>query len=400
MTFEQRISILAFGLILGGVAPAVAEDPDVTEILTKADEATKALDEVTYDGKYFGEGPPEVVAQMGRVEAHVKAKEPKRGILSGLFGGSQDPIHVEGVVHLPGSDEGLPFTIACDGKHVYRIEPSAKVFFEGELPKAEQMLRRAMPVYMREFLHPTPFSDELKGTAKYEGTKEIGGVPCDVVYVVYENKSESRWCFGQKDSLPRRVERIFEEGGVKGATVQEVHNLNPKPRLTPADFRLSAPKGFETREFEEQQDNLLPIGSSAPAFELKTPEGKTVTLADLKGHVVLLNFWANYSGPAKLAMGPMQKLSKEFSGKPVAIFGVHCWESSDDPLALMRERGYDYPVLLKGDKAAEDFKLKNIPAFFVISAEGKILHATVGYRPGKEQEISKVIQAALETVEK
>ena len=65
----------------------------------------------------------------------------------------------------------------------------------------------------------------------------------------------------------------------------------------------------------------------APEFSLSTPEGKTITLAQLRGKVVFLNFWATWCPPCRLEMPAMERLHKEFKDQGLAIFAVDIKES-------------------------------------------------------------------------
>ena len=107
----------------------------------------------------------------------------------------------------------------------------------GELPGAQGLLRDAFQlIWMREFLHPTPFSDELNGDSrKYEGKKKIGDSECHVIHVVYSGgQGEARWYFGTKDNLPHRVDRLF--GG--GARVLELTKLDTSPEFKEGHFKV------------------------------------------------------------------------------------------------------------------------------------------------------------------
>ena len=143
---------------------------------------------------------------------------------------------------------------------------------------------------------------------------------------------------------------------------------------------------------------MLKIGTSAPDFALKTPGGEKVSLAGLRGNVVVLDFWATWCGPCKMAMPGVQRLHEKFAGKPVRIFGVNCWERDGDPVQFMKDKKYTYGLLLEGDDVAEKFKVRAIPTFYVIDRAGKIAYAGF-YKPGHEDELTAVIEKALKQPE-
>lgn len=403
---RQLVLLMAAGVV--GVSLGLrAEDPekaDAKEILKKADDATKAVTEVTYDAEFHGKG--EIADRIPKVKGKVMAMEAKKGLIGSMFGGGGDYMRFEGKVQAPGADEAIDFESACDGKKIYSINRAQKTFTVGSYPEALRLINMGLqqpPLLMLEFIHPTPFSDEIKAkSAKHEGIKKIGDVECDVIFVKYQNDSETRWAFGREDHLPRRCERIVSnrDGEKLGSTILTVMNLNTNPGLSADAFRLEAPKGFETKAYERgsggnDAPTLLSKGSKAPNWELKTPEGKTVSLKDQQGQVVVLAFWATYSGPSKLSMPGIQKLSEEFKDDKVKVWGINCWERGGDPVEYMKKKNYTFGLLVDGDQAAEKYRLNNLPAFYVIGRDGKVVYSSVGFLKDKDKEISKAVKEAL-----
>ncbi len=402
MAFMKRY--FAAVVVVCALSPLARADdkdkPNVKEILKKADEATKALTEVSYEAEYHGEG--EISEREPKVRGKAMLMEAKKGLIGSMLGGGGDFMRFEGKLQGPGMDEEIAFECAYDGKKVYAIDPAQKVFTQGKYPEAQRLMRGGRALLMLEYIHSTPFSDEINAkSAKHEGVKKVGNVECDVIYVIYQENLEARWFFGKEDHLPRRVERIIknEDGEDQGARVLIVKNLNTKPGLSPDSFRLEAPEGFKTKEFEgggggDDAPSLLAKGSKAPDWELKTPADETVSLKGQKGKVVVLAFWATYSGPSKLAMPGIQKLSEEFKGDKVKVWGINCWERGGDPVEYMKKKGYTFGLLVDGDKVAEKYRLNNLPAFYVIGGDGKVAFASVGFLKDKDKEIAKAVKEA------
>ncbi|HKQ49221.1 MAG TPA: redoxin domain-containing protein [Phycisphaerae bacterium] len=397
---KLRWLCMAF-LMAGLTLPTRADDedePDVPAILKAVDSATKALTEVSYDAEFHAEG--ENAEQYPLVKGKVELREAKKGLIGSMFGGGANLLHFKGKFQPPGSEEELQFESACDGKNVYAIDFAQEVFTQGKYPEASRILAPGLRLYMQEYVHATPFSDEINAkSAKHESVKKVGDVECDVIYVVYSEGVEARWFFGKKDHLPRRVERMdfSEEGELKAALILVVKNLDTKPGLSDAAFRLDAPEGYKSKEFEAgggEAAALLPKGSAAPDWELKTAEGETVSLTEQKGKVVVLAFWATHSGPSKLSMPGIQKLHDEFKSKPVLVWGVNCWESRD-PVQYMKKKGYTFGLLMDGDKVADKYRLNNLPAFYVIDGEGKIAYGSLGFLKDKDKELAKAVEEAL-----
>lgn len=393
-------------LALTLVFPAIsrADDPDVKEILQAADDATKEVKGVAYEAEFFGEGSQ--ADDLPHIKGKVKMKKPKSSVLGDILrGAGSPPMRAEGTMKR-GNSEEMSFKVATDGKLAYSIDDEHKTITKGEISDAGRLLRSGGALLMREFAHPTPFSDELRGESKHEGIKKIGDQDCDVIYVTYSGgQGEARWYFSKEDHLPRRVDRISKRGDDVGSSVTVVTNLEVDPEFAKGTFRLKTPEGYKEKDFEgaEQQEEeaprLLAAGKPAPDFELQTADGKTVSLKELRGSVVVLDFWATWCGPCRIAMPGVQKLHEQFKDKPVKVFGVSCWEKpGGDPAKFMKDKKYTYGLLIKGDNVADKYKVTGIPTFYIIDTEGKIAHAAT-FKPGHEKELAEVIKKAMKNTD-
>jgi len=120
----------------------------------------------------------------------------------------------------------------------------------------------------------------------------------------------------------------------------------------------------------------------APAFTLKTVDGKTVSLADYKGKAVLVNFWATWCGPCKLEMPWLIDAQKKYSGQGFTVLGL----SEDDDSAkkvgdFAATMGVNYPVLMANENVSNAYGgadgISYLPVSFYIGRDGKVL-AEVG----------------------
>jgi thiol-disulfide isomerase/thioredoxin len=140
------------------------------------------------------------------------------------------------------------------------------------------------------------------------------------------------------------------------------------------------------------------VGFAAPPFSLKTPQGQTVSLDSLRGKVVVLHFWAPWCGFCKKAMPGIQKLHETLKDEPrVAIYGVVGSEKGkSDPVALAKEKGCTYDLLLKGAATALQYGVKGYPTLFIVGADGKIIHHERGAKPEQDTRLVPIIKKALE----
>jgi outer membrane lipoprotein-sorting protein len=108
---------------------------------------------------------------------------------------------------------------------------------------------RLAPVLgMREFVHPTPFSDEIYGDKKeLTGTKKVGDQDCYKIHVIYSGgRGEAIWYFSKSDFLPRGVERIERGGtGKRGAIIVTLTELKVNERIDASAFEAKIPKAWK-----------------------------------------------------------------------------------------------------------------------------------------------------------
>lgn len=147
------------------------------------------------------------------------------------------------------------------------------------------------------------------------------------------------------------------------------------------------------------------ISETAPIFELKDLSGKIVSLAELRGKVVILDFWATWCGPCIKSFPGMQKAQEKYKNNPkVKFLFVNTWEQGDDYLPkvkkLIADKKYtDFTVPVDIDsKIVTAYKVEAIPTKFVIDAEGNIRFKRRGSSDDKEEiveEISLLIDTLL-----
>ncbi|TWT46068.1 Thiol-disulfide oxidoreductase ResA [Phycisphaerae bacterium RAS1] len=395
----KRYCSAALAVLAFLCTPLMAGDPDPREIMKQADDATKALKGFAYKAEFWveGAGADRNPKASGTVVGE-RAADEKSGFKA----------RVDGTMKAPASDETVKFTVAADGERVVVIEDREKQFVFAKQSQAGPLLQFAGLLLMQEFVHETPFTDEIKAeTIKHEGTKAIGDVECDVIAVTYaEGQGEARWYIGRKDHLPRRADRIQKTPEGEASTrIMQLTGLDLKPDLKPAQFKPAKPEGYAEKDLAkmmggDDEPETLAVGSAAPEFSLPTPEGKTVVLKELKGKVVVLDFWATWCGPCKKAMPGIQKMHEKFKDKGVLIYGVNTWQKrkpQDDPAKFMKDNGYSYGLLLNGDDVAEAYKVNGIPTFYVIGPDGKVVFGGSGAGPEIEEQLAAAIEKALKS---
>ena len=126
---------------------------------------------------------------------------------------------------------------------------------------------------------------------------------------------------------------------------------------------------------------LKPVadGFVTPPLKLTDLQGKAHDLADYKGQVVLLQFWATYCPPCRKEMPSMNRLMKKMEGTPFTILAVDMGESKQEVEKFIKEVGAEFTVLL--DEAGDSvgaWKVFAAPSNFIIAPDGKAKYTLFG----------------------
>lgn len=148
----------------------------------------------------------------------------------------------------------------------------------------------------------------------------------------------------------------------------------------------------------EPPSSVRPVAQrvAAPDFTLRDTAGNRVTLSQLKGKVVLLDFWATWCGPCRQSMPSVQKLHEEYASKGLQVLGVNVDEDPSSVAAFAGKMGITYPVLLAGGTGVDsEYGVTGIPAFLLLDKEGRAADSWVGFDPsyagGWRRSIDKVL---------
>lgn len=242
----KRVFALVLGIPLVSATVYAADEKkpgeltDPLEIVKKVDAATKAVMSVKYDVVW--EGLEGAAATTQRVEASV--------IASGLVGASPEKYFIDAKITYPGAQEPLRVTCGTDNDMFFMVHHHTKTAYEDIDPAvmgpAARIFQKAL---MIEYIHPTPFSDEINGRSRdLRGSKTIDGEECYEIHVVYavERAPQATWYFSKKDFLPRgRIDIVARPSTPRQVWQKMISNLVVNPKLDENIFKLKLPEGYK-----------------------------------------------------------------------------------------------------------------------------------------------------------
>ncbi|MCI0696717.1 redoxin domain-containing protein [candidate division KSB1 bacterium] len=189
-------------------------------------------------------------------------------------------------------------------------------------------------------------------------------------------------------------DKLLEYG--KEAFVKKEGNAEGFDKLAAAAKERGAAKAKEKLLAER-------VNKPAPDFSARNLAGESVQLAQLKGKVVVLDFWATWCGPCKAAFPYVQKVYEKYKNDPdVVILAVNTWEresgAEKEKLVkkFLEDNKYTFPVVYDEASVVEKYKVEGIPTQFFIDRKGVIQFKAVGFEgPEMEQGMAMKIDMLL-----
>ena len=145
--------------------------------------------------------------------------------------------------------------------------------------------------------------------------------------------------------------------------------------------------------------SAVKLGEPAPNFQLRDLDGHLVTLTDLRGKVVLLNFWATWCGPCRVEMPAMEQLYRTFSRKDFEILAV---STDAQGVAVTRpfqqENRLTFPILHDDDyRVGLTYGARSLPMTFMVDRQGIVRHQIFGARDWGAPEAHQLVQMLMKS---
>lgn len=387
--FTMLLSVNNF--VFGQIGPGIGADMlDAKKIVLEAAQAIKNVKNVSYKANYSGTGAFSTRTQNVNGEMVIE-KLAFDNPLRAKFATS-------GLYISTGGDEVQHFYTTFNGTTVYKLRPKENVVLQKTLEVNNPTERKlgfvtsffgggAYQITMLEFVEVEPLARQTQADVlDYEGRTVVEGTPCHVIYVEYtiefmgnKRKTRERWYFGIEDNLPRKLESLAtDDKGRHGSYELTLSDLKVDTKINDSVFKVVTPKGYAIKQYELPTPSAsLPINSIAPEWKLFDEKNREHSLQDYQGKIVIMDFWATWCGPCIRAMPDLQKLHDKFKSRGVEVFGVNVWEESN-AATYMKQRGFNYTLLLKGEEVAKLYNVSTLPSMYIIGVDGKIIYHDTG----------------------
>ncbi len=245
-------------------------------------------------------------------------------------------------------------------------------------------------ILMGELVQEAPFTDAIDASdLAYVGEETWNDIKCDRIHFTHRDVPYDVWIQQGDDPIVRKIspsmtaleKQLGSNAGVTfkidvsaeftewemGVDVDERIAFNPPERVQKvAAFRAPTPA------------DLLK-GKMAPDFTVALLDGDSLTLSEKKGEIVILDFWATWCGPCRIAMPVLDAVAKEFAGDRVHLYGVNLQEEPERIRSYLEGKGLDVTVALDRDGSiGEMYEASAIPQTVIIGRDGKVAIVHVG----------------------
>jgi cytochrome c biogenesis protein CcmG, thiol:disulfide interchange protein DsbE len=132
----------------------------------------------------------------------------------------------------------------------------------------------------------------------------------------------------------------------------------------------------------------LEVGSAAPNFSLaviKNSAAKKITLADYKGKVVYVDFWASWCGPCQRSFPVLEKIRTKYKNQGFEVLAVNMDEKVEDANGFLAKYPVSFPIAHDpAGKVGDLYQLKGMPSAYIVDRKGVVSHLVVGFDEKKE----------------
>lgn len=252
------------------------------------------------------------------------------------------------------------------------------------------------------------YPDSVKRRLEITDTLVFHNEECYVILMTFPpDKSTGRrvlsyFYISRTSLLPIGYKSRFETPAGKTEEIEEFNFWLTNLNFETQDghyFLKDAIKGYDKerpyqkdKEFEEP-NKLLRLGTDAPKWELYDLNDKKLSLSELRGRIIVIDFWYKSCAPCLKQMISLQKLHEKYTANEIYIVGVNMF---DDPIKdkmkqFLEARNVTFTTVYRGKSIAETYGVSAAPALYIIDKSGLIIYTHSGYSETVVDDVSKII---------
>ncbi len=148
---------------------------------------------------------------------------------------------------------------------------------------------------------------------------------------------------------------------------------------------------FPQNSQDFMSNDMLKVGTQAPEFQLDNIDGNPVSLSDLRGKIVLLDFWYIGCAPCVKAENDIDKLMLELKRQDVILIGINCINNQAQLRKHLKKNQRNSINLLGNKDLASKFKVRAYPSLYLLDRNGKIIFVSAGYYPALKSALESEI---------
>jgi peroxiredoxin len=136
------------------------------------------------------------------------------------------------------------------------------------------------------------------------------------------------------------------------------------------------------------------VSGPAPDFTLKSRAGENVKLSELRGQVVMLNWWASWCGPCRQEMPLLDDLQKKYADYGFVLLGLNVDENTEQAERLLGQIPVDFEILFDPTSStSEQYGIDAMPSTILVDRDGNMRFLHRGYKPGYEDDYDAQVKA-------
>lgn len=326
--------------------------------------------------------------------------------MSASFGSDKAFRMTGGPMTLTGIDSAIFLEIEGNTRKYLKVPVK-----ESQVATLREVLPSPLPFPLVELRNGVTGDDLVKGfnvggmleDLKVVGMRQLDGK--DRVLMKAAN-GDAEVTIDPTSGLASAINAVFTpQGAPPGMTVALDIALNPvvSNAIDPA---IVAPQANGRKAVESLDDLMMPVSVGDPAvdFTLSDTAGNTVSLSDLKGQVVVLDFWASWCAPCQMGLPKLNEFAKWAveSGKPVKVFGVDVWERiekserADFAKSFWEKKAFSFPTLVDTEDALiGGYGFQGIPVTVIVGPDGNVAAVHQGLDPEMVETLKRDVEKAL-----